>query len=166
VPDVQRVAASNAARRAIDEIERDGAAGAFRIDENRTSRQASIHASPDLLSSRFPKFLLYRCRCRVLSELEAGATESAAFSSSPSLSPALPATGISQGGASPCRHRASSRRHGRRSGRAQLAGGQIKPSAPSGPPLWASGARHHIIGTFKLNGRAAKRRMQWSLPAP
>ena len=43
-------------------------------------------------------------------------------------------------------------------------GGQIKPDAPSGPPLWASGARHHLIGSLRLNGRAAKRRMQRSLP--
>jgi hypothetical protein len=55
----------------------------------------------------------------------------------PSLSPALPTTGISQGGASPCRHRASSPwTTPRASKRTRLAGwGQIKPNTPSGPPL-------------------------------
>jgi hypothetical protein len=70
------------------------------------------------------------------SELEAGATESAAFSSLPSLSPALPTAGISLGrGFLPVVTVLRADATGVEAGRAQLSGGQVKPSAPSRPPL-------------------------------
>jgi len=101
------------------------------------------------------------------SELEAGATESAAFSSRPSLSPALPTTGISLGRgfslSSPCFEPTPRASTGTRPA---CWGADKSRARPPGRRWGASGTRHHLIGTLKLNGRAAKRRMQRSLPVP
>jgi hypothetical protein len=120
--------------------------------------------SPDLPNSRFPKILLYRRRCRVSSELEAGATESARLAAGLALARrCLPQASPSAGllfVVTVLRAAATSVN----GGRAQLAGGQIKPSAPSGPPKGPAASAIILSGHLgRLEGR---RNAACTLPAP